>query len=379
MSDTVVEKKGFGTRMKNSFSGIFGGIIIIIIGIVVLIFNERSNVINIHDVKELKDNYVDVKSDVVSKDHDGDLIVTSGNLDFGDEELTDSTFNVTVKTPLLTRKVEMYQWEEEKEETDKETRYTYKKVWSSETIDSSSFKEQSGHTNPGAMPYEQNTQTAANLKVGAYKLSSDFKSSLSAKNTYSELTGATLPEGYKVYNAYIMKSETPEEPKIGDVRISFEYASYSDVTVMGKLSGDTIGEYVTKENTKYTYFTEGTHDGATVIAGIEKGKKIFKWVLRLVGTILIIAGIKSIFGPLTTLSSYVPILGSLVNGATGLVSVFVGLAISLVVIAISWIVFRPILGICLLVGAVVLIILAKTLLSKKRKEQPAPVQPNNQV
>ena len=39
MNDTVVEKKGFGTIMKNSFSGIVGGIIFVIIGIVVLIFN----------------------------------------------------------------------------------------------------------------------------------------------------------------------------------------------------------------------------------------------------------------------------------------------------------------------------------------------------
>ena len=43
MSDTVVERKGFGTRMKNSFTGIFFGIIMVIIGIVVLVINERSN------------------------------------------------------------------------------------------------------------------------------------------------------------------------------------------------------------------------------------------------------------------------------------------------------------------------------------------------
>ena len=99
-----------------------------------------------------------------------------------------------------------------------------------------------------------------------------------------------------------------------------------------------------------------------------------KWILRLIGTILIIGGVASVFGPLKTITSYVPILGSIVGGATGLIALFVGLAISLVVIAISWIVFRPILGICLLVAAIGLIALIKSLLSKK---QPAQQQNTN--
>lgn len=68
MSDSVVVKKGFGTRMKNGFSGILGGIILVLIGIGVLIWNERSNVKNIHDVKEMRDVYVDVSSDKVDKE-----------------------------------------------------------------------------------------------------------------------------------------------------------------------------------------------------------------------------------------------------------------------------------------------------------------------
>ena len=100
MSDTIVERKGFGTRMKNSFSGVFGGIIILLIGIGILVFNERNNVKNIHNIKELRDNYVDVVSSKVDKEYVGKLIVTSGKLDFGDVELTDSTFNVSVKVSI---------------------------------------------------------------------------------------------------------------------------------------------------------------------------------------------------------------------------------------------------------------------------------------
>ena len=374
MSDTIVERKGFGTRMKNSFSGVFGGIIILLIGIGILIFNERNNVKNIHNIKELRDNYVDIVSSKVDKEYDGKLIVTSGKLDFGDVELTDSTFNVSVKTPLLVRTVEMYQWEEEKEDKDDKTVYSYKLVWSDEAIDSSSFKDSSSHTNPGSLPYEGKSETAQNLKVGEYKLSSSFTSLLSADYKYTDLANATVPEGYTVKDGYIMKSADPEKPQVGDVRISFSYASYSDVSVLGKLTGDTIAEYETKEGTKIKRFTDGVHDGNDIITSMEKGNKLLKWGLRLLGTILIMAGVASVFGPLKTLTSYVPILGGLVNGVTGLMAFLIGLAISLVVIAVSWIIFRPLLGIALLAGAILLIVLAVVFSSKKKKQEP--VQPN---
>lgn len=374
MSDSVVVKKGFGTRMKNGFSGILGGIILVLIGIGVLIWNERSNVVNIHDVKEMRDVYKDVSSEKVDKENNDNLIVTSGKLDFGDETLTDETFKVSIKTPTLVRVVEMYQWKEEVEEDEDKTTYNYTKVWSKELIDSSKFNQSGSHTNPTTMPYEEFSAHAKELKVGAYKLSSSFAGLVTTNKTYSNLEGATIPEGYKLNGNYITKTADEEKDSIGDVRISFQYADYSDVTVMGKQHEDTIIEYTTKEKSRITYFVEGTHDGDYIITQIEKGNKMFKWLLRLIGTIMIISGIKSLFGPLTALSSYVPILRNIVNGATGLISFFVGLAISLVVIAISWLVFRPILGISLLVGAVILIILAKKLGSKKPETNPTPTE-----
>ena len=55
------------------------------------------------------------------------------------------------------------------------------------------------------------------------------------------------------------------------------------------------------------------------------------------------------------------------------------IAISLIVIAISWIVFRPILGICLLAGAIILVVLAKKMGTKKDQatsQASGPIQQN---
>ena len=384
--DTIVEKKGFGTRMKNSVGGIFGGILIFLLGIGLLIFNEANNVKNIKKVKELRSSYTDVTSDSVNKDYDGKLIATNGKLDFGEEELKDEKFNIVIKTPVLVRKVEIYQWKEEKTESDDKTTYEYKQVWDDEIIDSSKFKDSSSHSNPTSIPYDEYSTRASKVKVGAYNLSGNIINQITANKTYTNLSDATLPEGYKVDGEYITNSANLNSPNVGDVRISFKYGDYNDVSVLGQLTGDTIGEYKTTKGVVVSKFEEGTKSGAELINDIESSDKMLKWILRLVGTLFIICGVASVFKPLQTITSYVPIVGGLVNGVTGLISLFIGLGISLFIIAVSWIVVRPLIGIALLLVVVVIIILLKKLLSKNKQQvvQPQmqqqvgfqPVQPN---
>ncbi len=367
MADTYVEKKGFLTNMKNSITGVFAGIILVIIGIGVLIYNERQNTINIKDVKELRENYTEIKSDEVDKNDNDKLVVTSNVLTYDEEELKDTLFNISQKTPKLTRTVEVYQWKEEKEESDDSTTYKYEKVWSNEIIESDDFNHKDGHTNPKEKPYTDEQYVSKELKVGAYNLASCFRNSISANTDINDYTNANIPEGYKVYNKYLTNSEDPEKPEIGDVRKSFEYATYGTVTVLGKTNNGTIEEYVTKKNSKIYYLVEDKHDGEYVINEIEKNNNIWKWILRAIGTLLVIGGFSAFFGPIATLTSYVPFFGKIVKSVTGLLGFLIGLAVSLLVIAISWIAFRPVLGICLLVAVVLLILLAKKLVSKKQQ------------
>ena len=89
---------------------------------------------------------------------------------------------------------------------------------------------------------------------------------------------------------------------------------------------------------------------------------------RVVGILLVIFGISAIVSPITNLLGKIPLLGSIANGAIGLVSFALGLAISLIVIAVAWFRYRPILSIILIVAVVGLIIFAKTF-SKKKQAQ----------
>ena len=133
-------------RIGNAFKGIFGGFVFIIIGIVLLWWNEGNNVKNLKTTAEMEKTYIDVKSDSIDPNNEGKLIATHGKL-LNEQELTDSMFGVTVKTPIMKRVVEIYQWVEESDtDEDGNTTYSYKKEWSSDLVDSSSLTKSEDHS-----------------------------------------------------------------------------------------------------------------------------------------------------------------------------------------------------------------------------------------
>ena len=102
---------------------------------------------------------------------------------------------------------------------------------------------------------------------------------------------------------------------------------------------------------------------------ISKQNNFMKWLFRIVGILAVIGGIGSLFSPITNLVGRIPILGGIVNGATGLISFVLGLSISLIVIAIAWFRFRPLLSIILIIIVGALILGLKTYSNKHPKEE----------
>jgi hypothetical protein len=106
--------------------------------------------------------------------------------------------------------------------------------------------------------------------------------------------------------------------------------------------------------------------------------KLMTWILRIVGTLLVIAGLKGIFGIIETLLKVVPFLSNIVGWGVGFVCTIVGIVWSLIVIAIAWVFYRPVLGIALLVIAGLLIWIFAfggknkiKQLANKKNEEPA--------
>jgi len=73
------------------------------------------------------------------------------------------------------------------------------------------------------------------------------------------------------------------------------------------------------------------------------------WLLRTLGIIGLAVGIYWIFAPVIALLSVVKILADIVGFAIGLCAFLIAVALGFIVIAISWVFYRPIIGISLLV------------------------------
>jgi len=143
----------------------------------------------------------------------------------------------------------------------------------------------------------------------------------------------------------------PSSPEAGDVRITFEVVVPAKVTVMAVVDGDTFKPYKAKNGKRFQTLVMGKKSGDEIIDEEKEVNNFFLWILRIVGTLIVIGGLKGIFDFITTLLKIVPFIANIIGWGIGVVCTVVGVAWSLIIIAIAWLFYRPLLGISLLVLA----------------------------
>ncbi len=359
------------TKKKGGlFAGVMIGLLMIIGGTILLWWNEGNNVRNIKTTDEVEKNVVEITSESDCAQYSGQLVAVGGKFTVEDKALSDEAFAVSIHSAALDRVVEMYQWEEEQDtDDDGNTTYSYKKVWSEELIDSSSFTK--GHDNPTSVEYSSESFYAETVRLGNYLLSSSQISQMATDKVIS-LSDDTvsIPEGYQIKGKYATSSADIDKPQIGDVRISWKYNGWKEVSLIAKVSGDSFVSYTSKAGKNVNYVTEGNRTAAEMIEDMRTQDKIMKWVLRLIGFMLVFSGYVSFISPLTKLLSYVPFLGNVVNFMFVFILFLLSLVQSLLVIIIAWFRYRPLLSICLLAICAVIGVLIFML--KKKKNPSAP-------
>lgn len=359
-------------KQTTKVGGFLGGIIILIIGILILWNNEGRTVKTQSAINEALSSYTDVTSDKIDSKYEGKVIATTGKIDLTNSSaLEDQKFGIKISGTKLERVVEMYQWQEEctTDEDNNET-CNYDKVWSNNLIDSSAFK-RSGYSNPTSFKYESQEYIASNVKVGAFDLPERLLKNLSYDQTVGNEKLTQLyknnVEGFRLVDNYITNTEN-ENTRIGDLRISYKYASDGEVSMLGVQNGTTLNAFVGKKGKTIYTIKRGNYTGKEMLNSITKANNTMKWILRVLGVVLVIGGISSLFAPLTLLADKIPVLGNIVNFSTSLISTVLGLSISLAVIAVAWFRFRPILSIILI--AVIVGLIAFLVLQKKNKQTP---------
>ena len=355
MNDVVVK--------KNKSGGILVGIIFILAGIFLLWFNEGRTVKTKAAIMEAEGEYIDVSSETIDKNNEGKLIATNGKLEVSYDGATDTTFDIHVAKPKLKRTVEMYQWKETCEDNNGNEVCRYSMVWDDEIINSNAF-EDATHNNPSSMPYSSETFTADGSKIGDFSLDRELLNQLSTnKKINLKDTAKTTNMGLTTDGTYYTNVQN-ETPKVGDIRISFSYSDATNVSVLAVQKNNGFSKFTSKEGYSIYELEEGTLTGKQILQKLSDENNMTKWIFRLMGTLFIIGGFAAIISPLQRLVNFIPFFGTVFGWVTGFATFILGLALSLIVIALAWLRYRPVLSIGLLIGVLIVIILTKKLKTK---------------
>lgn len=260
----------------------------------------------------------------------------------------------------VTRTVQMYQWRERKVSnsardaptngvSDGTYTYSYEETWSDTPIDSSGFY-QPGHANP-PMPFAGATWSAADAHLGGYALSAD---TLGHARLATPLTPSP-PQGWSAANGALVRGD-PAAPKVGDLRVAYAgLVSGSTLSVLAQQSRGGFGPYTAANGYELEMVDVGNVPAAAMINQQRGSENALTWALRVAGFFGVFLGVVIFLSPLSNLVGWIPLVGNIAKGAAMLAALTIAAPLTLIVVAVSWIAFRPLLGIGLLAGAAVLL------------------------
>jgi len=405
MAYTETTTTSWFSRLGSSFSGMGLGLALFIAGTVLLWWNEGSFVATrdaLNEAQSVTQKVSDISS--IDPSLNGKLIHASGFADTQDV-LQDPVFGIGERAIALDRHVEYYQWVEESKEEKRQklgggeetiTTYTYSKQWVSSPVDSSSFREPGGadrYANTVHMSLEDASQQASNVSFGAYRLPDFFISSinkdepvrinlpeevrenlkkqLQAGQSSSSIRYGQAPIDVISDGSTIYIGRSTATPSVGDMRVTFTKVMPADISILAKVNGSTFEPFYAANGEKVSALRMGKVSMENMYGAKHSSNSTMTWILRGVGTLLVITGLKMLVAPLAVLASVIPLVGSIVGAGTGLVCTLLGVAWSLIIISIAWLRFRPVIGAIMVGVAVVLIVLLYLKGRGKKAADPA--------
>lgn len=397
MAYTETTYTGYGTRVKNSFKAIGTGFVLFLGGTALLWWNEGRAVKTDDMLNEAEAATVVMENpSKVDASLDGEFVCGTA-LATTEDSLIDQQFGFGAKAIAIKRTVRYYQVQEKSKQEKRDkigggeetvTTYTYNRGWVTTPINSEGFHDPGYRKiNFVLTTVPQEDVWAQNVTFGAYTLPESLIRSISsteplkpviAQNRLESMnedarhvalrnySSSKLGNVAKSHNAeagqfiHVTDNElyigmTPSSPAVGDVKVTFEKVVPAKVTLIAKVNGNTFEPYKAKNGYTFQTLVMGEKDAAEIYEGEHDTNTIMLWVLRIVGILMVIGGLKGIFGFLETLLKVVPFIANILGWGVGVICTIVGVVWSLIVIAIAWLFYRPLLGIALLVVAGLLI------------------------
>ncbi|HEV8631129.1 MAG TPA: TMEM43 family protein [Thermoanaerobaculia bacterium] len=380
-SVTRVTSQGWGSRLGGSIVGALVGVGLAVAAVALLFWNEGRAVKRARTLAEGAGAVVSVSADAVAAGHEGKLVHVGGNATTT-ETLRDPLFGIADNALALERKVDMYQWTQKEERherkklgggTETVTTYTYQTEWQGSPVDSARFEQSGGHENP-AFPFPAEKWRAEDVRLGAFQLAPELARGLDHSETLAvgeaQLTGVApeLQGRLKAADGGFYLGAAPGAPKVGDVRVRFGVVRPAQASVVAAQRGSRLEPYRAQAGGEIALVEYGAKSAEQMFQSARNANTALTWVLRLVGFVLLFAGIANVLRPLRVFADVVPFVGRLVGGGIALVAFLIAAPVALLTVAAGWLIYRPVLGVALIVVAVALVV---WLVRRSRKRLPA--------
>ena len=396
-NETPTQKQG---KKIDGESYIYFGIGVVFIALISLLlyWNEYHCIKTKKSLFEAQSILVQVRDiSRIDPSLDGKLIHASGFADTK-EVLEDDLFGASETAIHLYRRVEYYQYEEhEKTDDDGDKTYSYQKVWSTSPINSKNFYHAYSHTNHVLVKIAAKSIYANDVRFGAYRLPPFILSSIGGstpaqikwsesqfnewKDVIFNNEQALLQSGDRkkrskesgtpmvhVNGNTVFFGASPADPAIGDVRVTMTKIAPLQISIIAKVSGDTFEEFFAENGKKVTVVKRGTGSAAQMMTAAHASNNLWSWVFRVI-CLLLIMGIWSMMLSLSSdLFKAIPCIRSMVEAAASFTGKLFGVSWALLLIAIMWMRYKPVVGVALVVAVVAGIWYFHFIVTKRKHE-----------
>ncbi len=394
----AAEKDGCAMKAGKGCLGFFLGPAILVMA-AYLLFNNEGDYLNTAQALDELQPLVQHVENTATPDAalEGKPVHLSGTATTGDV-LTDETYGVQAQGIMLRRNVQYLQWVEKKKKrvgddkkpaymTDTEYRrsrdnewiYSYHLTWVNNPINSATFHHEE-YRSANYTHYKADTQEqwATDVQVGSYKLTKSQISRITSdgKRVPPQLVPETLKKHAMLHGEYLFIGRAPEgssyyplnpeEPSVGDVRISWRQTSpQRPVSLVAIQKGDSFEPYTATNGTVIDLFYTDTLGLPQCFEEARTTNTMNLWMVRMGGWLLFWGAFACMLKPL---AGMIPVCRKLAEAGAVVISLLLGTIGSLLTISVSWLFCRPLLAV---VTLLVMIALIWLLIRKKRKPRHA--------
>ncbi len=357
----IVTSRSWLENLRDSLIGSVIGIMLVVAAVVLLSWNEGTELTALHTLDLAERLVVEAPSARIDPILEGRLVHLTGTLAAA-SPARDPLFGVIAADAVrLERRVEMFQWEEHvSSSTQKslgggsttQTTYDYQKAWSDRAIDSGPFHARAGHVNP-SLPLSDVTSNAADVRLGPYRLDAAVLDRLTPSAPLGLPEGAALAPGWQRGEAGPYRGRDPAQPAIGDLRVTFRATLAGTASIIAGQQGagqqgDRLAAFATPDGRIVALAADGVVSAAAMLGAKRSSARILAWTLRLTGFLLCLGGLVLMARPLAVLVSVVPVLETVVDVTATLAMAGLAALVTLATIAVARIVLQPLLSMGLL-------------------------------